>query len=231
LDDEAGEEGDGVEVGFGFGDGYDFRAASGTREAFLETCSSKSTSTSAVEADAVKVIWEPAIICEDNMAIVGSVDAIPVPDGQRGVGSPRPNAAEAEDASKAVEVDDRVGAEGEESDGFIKGAIKGQCAAEVDISVVVDGIGSRDEEGAAVDIDDRAVAEGVGGGSGESARVDGGGACVSVCRIQSGSAATVLGEGAGGGCYRSADRGISRSGEGEVLGAGNATGEGECACI
>ena len=29
LDDEAGEEGDGVEVGFGFGDGYDEVAASG----------------------------------------------------------------------------------------------------------------------------------------------------------------------------------------------------------
>ena len=27
LDDDAGEEGDGVEVGFGFGDGYDFGAA------------------------------------------------------------------------------------------------------------------------------------------------------------------------------------------------------------
>jgi hypothetical protein len=27
LDDDAGEEGGGVEVGFGFGDGYDFGAA------------------------------------------------------------------------------------------------------------------------------------------------------------------------------------------------------------
>ena len=54
LDEDSCEEGDGVEVGFGFGDGCDFGAAA--TEAFLKTGSSKSTSTSAVEADAVKVI-------------------------------------------------------------------------------------------------------------------------------------------------------------------------------
>jgi hypothetical protein len=38
LDKDAGEEGDGVKVGFGFGDGYDFGAAAG-RESLLEAIS------------------------------------------------------------------------------------------------------------------------------------------------------------------------------------------------
>ena len=49
LEDKAGEEGDGGEVGFGFGDGYDFRAAAA--EAPVEAVSDEAVSGVAVEAD------------------------------------------------------------------------------------------------------------------------------------------------------------------------------------
>ena len=50
LDDDASEEGDGVEVGFGFGDGYDFGAAAGTGEALFKSVSDEATAGIAVEA-------------------------------------------------------------------------------------------------------------------------------------------------------------------------------------
>lgn len=53
-DSVAGEERESVEEGFGFGDGYDFRAAAG-REALLEAISDEAASGVAVEADVGEV--------------------------------------------------------------------------------------------------------------------------------------------------------------------------------
>ncbi len=55
LDAKAGKESDGCNVSFRFGDGYDFGAAAGAREALREAGSGKSATASAVEADAVEV--------------------------------------------------------------------------------------------------------------------------------------------------------------------------------
>jgi hypothetical protein len=49
LDDDAGEEGDGVEVGFGFGDGYDFGSAA--CESSLKPASNGGGAGVAIEAD------------------------------------------------------------------------------------------------------------------------------------------------------------------------------------
>ena len=55
LDDAAGEEDDGVEVGFGFGDGYDLGASSkaGLNKRPLKGVSYETASGIAVEADTV----------------------------------------------------------------------------------------------------------------------------------------------------------------------------------
>ena len=54
LDDEASDEDDGIEEGFGFGDGYDFRASAG-REALIEAISDEAAPGVAVEADVGEV--------------------------------------------------------------------------------------------------------------------------------------------------------------------------------
>ena len=58
VEGDAEEEGDGGDVGFGFGDGYDLVAfETGLAEGLLKRVSGKSTVVaSTVEADAVKVI-------------------------------------------------------------------------------------------------------------------------------------------------------------------------------
>ena len=153
LDHEAGEEGDGVEVGFGFGDGYDFGAAAG--EGLLESTPCEAGAVIAVEADAVEVAIEAGVVGEDDMAVVGAVahwcavfiDAIPVPDGQTGGVGPRAYAAEAQRADEAVEVDDRVRAECEEADAFVGGSAHCQRAAcQCHIGVIIYGIVCRDQE-------------------------------------------------------------------------------------
>jgi hypothetical protein len=54
LDDDAGEKGNGVEVGFGFGDGYDFCASeAGLAEGIFKGVSYETASGIAVEADTV----------------------------------------------------------------------------------------------------------------------------------------------------------------------------------
>jgi hypothetical protein len=50
LDDNAGKESCGIEEGFGFGDGYDYRAVAGI-EALLEAFSDEAVASVAVEAD------------------------------------------------------------------------------------------------------------------------------------------------------------------------------------
>jgi hypothetical protein len=54
LDGEACEENDGIEEGFGFGDGYYFRAAAG-REALIEAISDEAAAGVAVETDVGEV--------------------------------------------------------------------------------------------------------------------------------------------------------------------------------
>ena len=96
LDDEAGEEGDGVEVGFGFGDGYDFRAASGTREALLKPASNEGGAGVAVETYVGEVVSKGGIVGEDEVAgglvIVDGITiarrSTPIPDGEVGAGCP-----------------------------------------------------------------------------------------------------------------------------------------------
>ena len=157
MDDEAGDEDDGVEVGFGFGDGDDFRAGgkAGLAEALLEAVSRKACAASAVEADAVEIGIEAGSVSENNMAVAGTVahrgavfiDAIPVPDGQVGGVRPRAYASEAQRADEAVEVDDGVGAEGEKAYAFVGGSAYCQSAAcQRHIGVIIHGIICRDEE-------------------------------------------------------------------------------------
>jgi len=55
LDGDASEENDGIEEGFGFGDGYDFCATAGTHEVFSEAVSDEAVSGVAVEADVGEV--------------------------------------------------------------------------------------------------------------------------------------------------------------------------------
>ena len=177
VDTQAQKENDDGEVGFGFGNGYDFGAAA--REALFEGVSNEAIAIIAVEADAVEVGIESGVIREDDMAVVGTVsrgcavlvDAIPVPDGQVGAVGPGSYSAEAQCVDEAGEVDDRVGAEGEKPYAFVEGSTYGHAtAAEIDSSGVVDGVFCCDEEGTAVDIDDRAVGEGasVGGFEGST---------------------------------------------------------------
>ena len=56
LDDDAREEGDGVEVGFGFGDGYDFGARkAGVAEGVFKGVSDEATTAATVETDSIEV--------------------------------------------------------------------------------------------------------------------------------------------------------------------------------
>jgi hypothetical protein len=66
LDDDAGEEGYGVEVGFSFGDGYDFCAAAA--EASVEAISNKAAAVIAVEIDIIEVGSDGGIVGEDKVA-------------------------------------------------------------------------------------------------------------------------------------------------------------------
>lgn len=67
LDDEAGEEGDGIEEGFGFGDGYDF-GADAWRESLFEAISDEAAAGIAVEANESEVGVEVGIVSEDKVA-------------------------------------------------------------------------------------------------------------------------------------------------------------------
>jgi len=171
LDYDAGEKRDGVEVGFGFGDGYDFCASeAGLAEGIFKGVSYEATTAATIKTDSIEVLVKPTIAGEDNMAGAAAVGgvvfvvfwrSIPVPNGEVGTRIPGSNAAEAEDAGEVIEIDDRVGAKGEEADIFVESSAHGQCAStEIDGGVVVDGVFCCDEEGAASDIDDRAVAKG-----------------------------------------------------------------------
>ena len=93
LDYDAGEECEGVEVGFGFRDGYDEVAASG-EAAIDESTSDGVEATVAVEVDFGQIVGcEIGTTCEHESAgILVVVDlcspfsgATPVPDGQGGI--------------------------------------------------------------------------------------------------------------------------------------------------
>jgi hypothetical protein len=99
LGDDAREEGDGVEVGFGFGDGYDFCASeAGLTEGIFKGVSDEATTATTIETDSIEVLVKPTIAGKDNMAGAtaegGAVfvvfrRAIPVPNGEVGAGCPR----------------------------------------------------------------------------------------------------------------------------------------------
>jgi len=99
LDDDADEEGDGVEVGFGFGDGYDFCASeAGLTEGIFKGVSDEATTTATIKTDSIEVLVKANVAGKDNMAgatAEGGVvfvvfwRSIPVPDGQVGAGCPR----------------------------------------------------------------------------------------------------------------------------------------------
>ena len=156
VDAEAEEEDDGGDVGFGFGDGYDFGAGhkAGFAEGIFKGVSDEATTATAIETDSIEVLLKPTVAGEDDMAgaaAVGSVvfivfwRSIPVPDGEVGAGCPGANAAEAQDAGESVQIDDGVGAEREEADILVEGSTHGQFAAtEVDGGVVVDCVLCRD---------------------------------------------------------------------------------------
>ena len=154
LDDDAGEEGDGVEVGFGFGDGYDFCASeAGLTEGIFKGVSDEATTATTIETDSIEVLVKPTIAGEDNMAgatTEGGVvfvvfgRAIPVPNGEVGTRIPGSSAAKAEDAG---EVDGRIGAEGEGSDRFAEVSTYCHAAStKIDGGVVVHGVLCCDEE-------------------------------------------------------------------------------------
>jgi hypothetical protein len=94
VDDATKEEDHAGEVGFGFGDGYDFGAAAG--EALLKPAANEGGSGVAVEADIGEIVSKGGIIGEDEVAgvrvsaVVGSVlgSSAPVPDGEVGTGCP-----------------------------------------------------------------------------------------------------------------------------------------------
>ena len=215
LDDDSNEEGNGVEVGFGFGDGYDFGSAA--CESSLKSASNGGGAGVAIEADIGEVGGKGGVVCKDQAAVV-RVSAVvcsvlclsaPVPDSEVGAACPGADATEAERADEAGEIEGRVGAESERADRFIECSTHGQTAAiEVDGGVVVDGVLRRDKEGAAVDIDDCAVAEGASGCGLEGAAIDRGGAS---------EAAVVAGEDLGAGAVFD---------EGGAGATGNATGVG-----
>ncbi len=144
-------------VGFWFGDRDDFGATAA--EALLKAGACETAAIVAVEADAVEVGSEARVAGEHHMPVVGTtadwglvlVDSIPVPDGEGCVACPGADSTEAEGAGEAIEVDDRVGAQGEEAHGFVEGAIHGESAAsQREIGGVVDGAASRNQERTAV---------------------------------------------------------------------------------
>ena len=199
LDDDAGEEGEGVEVGFSFGDGYD-EVAAACEGAIDHSLSHEAVAVVAVETNVVEVIGEGCVtgvehqsagvcIIVDLCSPIGG--SAPVPDGQVGAGRPGVDAAEAERADEVGKVDDGVLAQGEEADILVEVSADGHATAiEVDICAVADGVCGGDEERAAGDIDDCAVAHGSGCGGLEGAAGDGGVA---------GEAAVVAGEDLGAG--------------------------------
>ena len=63
LDDDSGEEGDGVEVGFGFGDGYDLGSAA--CESSLKSASNGGGAGVAIEADIGEVGGKGGVVGED----------------------------------------------------------------------------------------------------------------------------------------------------------------------
>ena len=95
------EQEDDGEVGFRFGDGYDFRSPAG--EPNFKGVSDEATATVAVEADAVEVGIEAGIVGEDDTAGVRVIvdlcsvlgGSTPVPDGEIGAAAPGTHAAEA----------------------------------------------------------------------------------------------------------------------------------------
>ncbi len=163
VDAEAEEEKDAGDVGFGFGDGYDFGAGgkAGLAKGIFKGVSGEARAVSAVETDAVEVGIEAGIVGEDDTAVVGAVahrgvvlvHPIPVPDGEVGAGCPGANAAEAQDAGESVQIDDGVGAEREEADILVEISTHSECAAtEVDVCIAVHSIGDCDEEGTGGDL-------------------------------------------------------------------------------
>ena len=122
VDDATEEEDHAGEVGFGFGDCYDFGAGeAGIAEGPLEAIADEAGSATAIEADIGEVVRKGGVVTKDKAAwVVVVVDWIvilgesaPVPDGQVGAGCPGADAAEAEDAGEPGKVDDGVPAEGE----------------------------------------------------------------------------------------------------------------------
>ena len=90
VEGDAEEEGDGGDVGFGFGDGYDFGAAA--CESSLKSASNGGGAGVAIEADIGEVGGKGGVVGEDQVAgvrvsaVVCSVfgSSAPVPDGQVG---------------------------------------------------------------------------------------------------------------------------------------------------
>jgi len=76
LDDDAGEERDGVEVGFGFGDGYDFAIVGCTCD--LEGVANEADSRVAVEDKSLQIIILKSAIGEVNLICVVSSAALPI---------------------------------------------------------------------------------------------------------------------------------------------------------
>ncbi len=115
MDGEAGEENDGIEEGFGFGDGYDFCAAAA--EAPVVAVSNEAAPGVAVEADESEVGMEVGIVSEDKIAGVCVIvdlcsvlgGSAPVPDCQSRAGRPGADATEAQSSCEAGEVDGGVG--------------------------------------------------------------------------------------------------------------------------
>jgi len=196
VDGEAEEEDHAGDVGFGFGDGYDFGASSkaGFNECPLEAIADEAGSATAVEADIGEVGRKGGVVSKDKATgVLIIVDWIvilggstPIPNGEVGACRPGTDAAEAEGADETGEVDSGVGAERQGTDRFVEVAAHGQsAAAEVNGCIVVDSACGGDEEGSAGDIDDCAVAHGSGGSGLQCAAGDGGCAGVGIRSIQS----------------------------------------------
>ena len=156
LDEDSCEEGDGGDVGFGFGDGYDLGSAA--CESSLKSASNGGGAGVAIEADIGQVGGKGGVVGKDQVAgvrvsaVVCSVlgSPAPVPDGQVGSGCPRSDTAEAESADEAGEIEGGVGAEGEGSDRFAEVSTYCHAAStKIDGGVVVDGVLCYDEERAA----------------------------------------------------------------------------------
>ena len=178
MDDDAGEEGNGYDLG------------SAACESSLKPASNGGGAGVAVEADIGEVGGKGGVVGEDQVAgvrvsaVVCSVLGLsaPVPDGQVGSCYPRSDTAEAEGADEAGEVEGRVGAESERAYGFVEVSAQGHATAiEIDGCVVVDGVLCCDQEGTAVVQDNLGgVGECVACGGLQCAAVNSGGSRVSV---------------------------------------------------